>query len=84
MSLTSPGPISCKKNLNKSSAPIYQSKYHSKAHTPPDKPGASVKGNPPLDNQKVTQVSKEKKNGKNTPLLDSSDLSNDAAVLWPL
>ena len=32
-------------------------KYHTKAHTTPDKCGASVKGNPPLDNQQVKQVS---------------------------
>ena len=36
------------------------------------------------DNHQVPQVSQDKKNGKNTPPLDSSDFSITAAVLWQL
>ena len=43
-----------------------------------------MKGNPPPENQQTSQVSQDKKNGKNTPYLYLSDSSITAAVLWPL
>ena len=43
--------------------------------------GASAKVNPTPDNQQAPQVSKDNNNDKNTPPLDSSDLSVAAAIL---
>ena len=84
MSLTCRGPVACQHNRKKSSAPLHQNQYNSKPHTSPEKRGSSAKGKPTPENQKETQVSKYKKNGKNTPSLDSSDSSTPAAVLWQL
>ena len=84
MSLTFPGTVACQKNCNKSSTLPPQNKYISKVHTPPYKRGARAKGKPLSDNQQAPQVSQYKKNGKNTPYSDSSDLSITAAILWLL
>ena len=84
MSLTFLIPVASQHNCNKSSALLHQNQYHSKLHTPPEKCGASVKCKPPPGNQQAPQVSQYKKNSKNTPLSNSSNLSITAAILWPL
>ena len=63
---------------------LHQDQYHSYPCTPPDRHGASTKGNPPPNNQQVPQVSQDKNNCKKTPSFYSSDSSNAAAILWPL
>ena len=81
MSLTFPSPVARQYNRGKYSSPLRQNKYHSKPHTPPDKRGASVKGNPAPDNQHAHQISQYNKNSKKTPSSDSSDFSIAAVVL---
>ena len=80
MYLTFQVPVSRQHNREKASTPIRQNKYHTKAHTPPDKRGASVKGNPTPDNKQASQLSQYNNNINNPPSLDSSDSSIASAI----